>query len=117
MLPCLPPANGICEEPLGPALWHHPAQRVFWMWEDPRLALSLPHPQLPVQGHGNLPSATPELPAEGFGAVLGMAFPCLWGNVGDSPFNCRGQYPTTTVGSWERGPSELIGERLTSVRA
>lgn len=87
------------------------------MWEDPRLALSLPHPQLPVQGHGNLPSATPELPAEGFGAVLGMAFPCLWGNVGDSPFNCRGQYPTTTVGSWERGPSELIGERLTSVRA
>lgn len=31
MLPCLPPANKICEQPLGPALWHHPAQWVFWV--------------------------------------------------------------------------------------
>lgn len=110
MLPCLPPANRICEQPVGPALQHHSAQWVFWMWEDPRLALSLPHPQLPVQGHGNLPSATPELPAEGFGAVLGMAFPCLWGNVGD--LTAEDSIPPPL---WvhERGdPQNLLGKDL-----
>lgn len=111
MLSCLPPANRICEQPVGPALQHHPAQWVFWVWEDPKLALSLPHPQLHVQGHGNLPSATPELPAEGFGNGLSLSLGKCRG------FNCRGQYPTTTVGSWERGPLELFGERRTSVRA
>lgn len=95
MLPCLPPANRIREEPVGPALRHHPAQWGFWVWGDPELALGLPPPQLHVQGHGNLFPATPELPAEGFGGMLGMAFP--WGNVGDALFNCRGQYPTTAV--------------------
>lgn len=108
MFPCLPPANRICEESgVQPFSITQPSGALG----DPKLALSLPHPQLHVQGHGKLPPATPELPAEAFGAMLGMAFPCLWGNVGDSVFTAEDSVQPPLWVNGEREPLELLGER------